>query len=304
MAAIRYVRRAYRRYSSSIFFKPIDKISSTDDGKAKNAIDVAHFRQIYFEPSIPVLLQGCMSDAPATSKWFIPSANSSDYRELNLEYLWPYGPTLVPIEVTRAAKDEHGGSRELFDRMEAPLSVFLQYCSSPVTNIRLYLAQCSLSALPADLQKDFVVPEVVRCAGKGDIYDSSVWIGLPPTRTPLHRDPNPNLFVQLAGRKIVRLVSPEAGDTIYEATKREIGSSGHASMRGSEMMSGKEFQLLERCIWDPKDDRNGSEAPECVLDRSLEATLEPGDALFIPKGWWHSVRGVGQGLTASVGNGA
>jgi hypothetical protein len=33
-------------------------------------------------------------------------------------------------------------------------------------------------------------------------------IGHPPTYTPLHRDPNPNIFVQLAGEKVVRLLAP------------------------------------------------------------------------------------------------
>jgi ribosomal protein L16 Arg81 hydroxylase len=31
-----------------------------------------------------------------------------------------------------------------------------------------------------------------------------------------------------------------------------------------------------------------------------EAHLEAGDGLFIPKGWWHSIKGVGEGVTASV----
>jgi len=28
--------------------------------------------------------------------------------------------------------------------------------------------------------------------------------------------------------------------------------------------------------------------------------VSPGDALFIPKGWWHSIKSVGIGVTASV----
>ena len=31
-----------------------------------------------------------------------------------------------------------------------------------------------------------------------------------------------------------------------------------------------------------------------------EAVLKAGDGMFIPKGWWHSVRGVGEGIIGSA----
>lgn len=112
-------------------------------------------------------------------------------------------------------------------------------------------------------------------------------MGRPPTRTPLHRDPNPNLFVQLAGHKVVRLMRPEVGRGVYE----RIARGGRANMRGEEMMSGTEMAGLEHAVWE--DEGEGSVV-------GVEAELRSGDALYIPLGWWHAVRGVGTGANASV----
>jgi hypothetical protein len=117
-----------------------------------------------------------------------------------------------------------------------------------------------------------------------------VWIGHPPTYTPLHRDPNPNLFVQLAGEKVVRLLAPDEGQSVFAAVRAQLGKSGGrgaAAIRGEEMMQGGERALLDEAVWG--DD-----------ERVFEAKLGAGDGLFIPKGWWHSIKGVGEDVTGSV----
>ncbi|KAK4951150.1 hypothetical protein LTR66_013868 [Elasticomyces elasticus] len=159
--------------------------------------------------------------------------------------------------------------------------------------LKIYLAQCSLNDLPQQLRDDVPTPEIVTKAGKGDIYDTSIWLGLAPTYTPVHRDPNPNLFVQLAGQKRVRLFRPHIGASLFHYVQQQIGGNANAMMRGSEMMQGKEKDALEKVVWD---DGLG-DGPS--VD-GWEAELGPGDGLFIPKGWWHSVRGIGGGMTGSV----
>lgn len=59
------------------------------------------------------------------------------------------------------------------------------------------------------------------------------------------------------------------------------------------MMQGIEKEELEKLIWD------GPVVSEWK-GRGMECQLGPGDGLFIPKGWWHSVKGVGEGMTGSV----
>ena len=169
--------------------------------------------------------------------------------------------------------------------------------SAPSPSPRLYLAQCQISDLPQPLQADLLTPDLVLKAGKGDIYDANIWIGLPPTYTPLHRDPNPNFFLQLAGTKIVRLFPPEVGSEIFGAVQAKLGRNGSAVFRGEEMMQGEEREMLANEVWG---DGDSSQLCPGLQVGGYEATVEQGKALFIPLGWWHSIRSVGTGTTASV----
>jgi hypothetical protein len=213
-------------------------------------------------------------------------------RKLNMEYLQQFGVAIVPLELTKT--DEAG--KTTFERFEGPFSLLLEYVTGEETSkSRLYLAQRSLADLPQALQDDLPTPEILKQFGKGDIYASSLWMGRAPTRTPLHRDPNPNLFVQLAGRKIVRMMGPHVGREMYERARAGLGGSqGLANMRGEEMMQGKELEALESAVWDNKTENMGDTTV------GIEVELKKGDGLYIPLGWWHAVRGTGKGPNVSV----
>ncbi|KAF2196846.1 Clavaminate synthase-like protein [Delitschia confertaspora ATCC 74209] len=297
-----------RSYSTQHRFQPLECLDSCD-------LDT--FRAQYFTLGTPVILRNHSRSISAIEKWFIPSNDNSSTKELNISYLEQYDSAIVPLELTRSTAGPGTPSGPAtttsFERLEAPLSLFLTFTSAqgqldqnhdPGSETRLYLAQHSLGDLPLGLRTDLEpVPELVLKAGKGDIYGSSLWLGRPPTRTPLHRDPNPNLFLQLAGEKVVRLMRPEIGRAVYERIRQEVSEMGgdtvgSANIRGEEMMVGEEQERIEEAVWgDSKEEKHG-EGEEG--EEGWEAKLESGDALFIPLGWWHSVRGVGRGVTGSV----
>lgn len=268
---------------------------------------ISTFQQQCFLPEKPAILPRAeFRNTPAARKWFQnknhdPSNNSTHATSLNIEYLQQHAAdAFVPLELTEPTDPSSTGSIQ-FRQFHAPLNLFLEWMrmaeSSP-QDTRLYLAQCQLLDLPPTLREDVPTPEIVARAGKGDVYDANVWIGHPPTYTPLHRDPNPNLFVQLAGRKMVRLLAPEDGQAVFAAVRRRLGKSsdrGSAVIRGEEMMQGEERALLDEMVWGVPVSSAGSEGGNC-----FEAELGDGDGLFIPKGWWHSIKGVGEGVTASV----
>jgi hypothetical protein len=263
------------------------------------------FREHAFEPALPALLpRGSQSHIPAVSKWFLPADHhkTTGNAQLDNRYLSYYSGAIVPLEITNKGD---------FVRIENTMRFFLEFVyassstyvltsrtnhSSPhstheLPTATIYIAQASLSDLPKNMRDDLPTPDIVLKAGKGDVYDSSIWLGQAPTYTPLHKDPNPNLFVQLAGRKVIRLYAPKAGNRIFSEVQEMIGGSGTASMRGEEMMQGEERRVLEAVVWGDEGDEGRD---------GWEAELESGDALFIPKGWWHSVKGVGDGINGSV----
>ncbi|BCR84921.1 putative JmjC domain protein [Aspergillus chevalieri] len=265
---------------------------------------IDRFREQYFVPELPAILpRQFFRDIPAVERWFHPATQNDDTPRLrlNTEYLEQHGSSaFVPLELTQPSTSGPTNSELSFRQFHAPLSLFLQWMQTAETNpqqsTRLYLAQCQLSDLPQILRGDFPVPDLVARAGRGDVYDANVWIGHPPTYTPLHRDPNPNLFVQMAGEKVVRLVSPDEGLGLFATVRRQLGKSGNreaAAIRGEEMMQGPERALLEKVVWGDADTWSSEK-------EGYEARLGPRDGLFIPKGWWHSIKGVGEGVTASV----
>lgn len=236
--------------------------------------------------SEPTVFPRQFLDLPAIKNWFSPiegPSNRGVCYQLNTLYLGRHGSLLVPLEYTRY--DPSGGDVDgrkavvAFESIHAPLSLLLSHMSSEDYSQQLYLAQCSINDLPSDLQADLPFPELISRLGRGDIYASSIWMGRPPTTTPLHRDPNPNLFVQLVGKKIIRLMRPKQGRHLYDRLSTQMG---HAHLRGEEMMVGEERERLHDAVWNERE-VNG------VSASGVEAELEGGDGLYIPLGWWHAV---------------
>lgn len=176
-----------------------------------------------------------------------------------------------------------------FYRFTAPLHLFLAALhynnsqSGPLERLTgLYIAQSSISGLPPALQEDLAPPPVIST---NSIYNSSIWLGLTPTYTPLHRDPNPNLFRQLHGSKVVRILPPRAGETVFTRVQSAIGGGASPRLRGQEMMHGPENTALHDAIWATQG------GPQARGHRTIyEAKLGPGDALYLPQGCWHSIK--------------
>jgi hypothetical protein len=295
------------------------------------------FRDSYFIPQKPAVFpRGLFLSVPAISRWFtIDGTESGPHATLDYDYLNKYGNCHVPLELTVLNASPEGtaggptstaqrNKGSTFSRSYAPFELFLSWTRSVQqqpdshnAGARLYLAQCQLLDLPPALRADFPTPSIVGTAGKGDVYDTNIWLGLAPTYTPLHRDPNPNLFVQLAGSKRVRLLAPEVGQELFNRVRTELGKGAgraHAIHREEDMMQGLERERLDEEVWGdntqrPSAEQDGGELSNRERWRDIdckepghgyEVELHAGDGLFIPVGWWHSIKGVGHGITASV----
>lgn len=113
----------------------------------------------------------------------------------------------------------------------------------------------ALRPLWDDLSPDPAIIDRARLPGS-----TALWVGPAGTVTPLHHDTSNILFAQLRGRKRFVLAPPSETSLLRRA-------------RGVY------------CDLDPE----GTD-PDWAAVRSSVVTLAPGEALFLPVGWWHHVR--------------
>ncbi|KAK3342746.1 hypothetical protein B0H65DRAFT_549930 [Neurospora tetraspora] len=248
------------------------------------------------------------SSSPTASSDSNPDSNSDSDSQSRLALAH-----LLKTYITHHSTSSPSSSASEFLILDLPLHLLLlahhyntslsssQNLKPPLTN--LYIAQAPLSHLPAPLQSDLPTPFLVSHAGRGDIYSSSIWLGLQPTYTPWHRDPNPNLFCQLCGTKRLRLMAPKRGEALFRGVMASLMAAGNPNMRGEEMMKGEQRRVLEGAVWGSGSGGGGDGDGEGQGTEMLyEVTVRAGDMLFMPLGWWHSVKSVGEegGINGSV----
>ena len=190
-----------------------------------------------------------------------------------------------------------GSMFQRFNAFQAPMELLIK-AAEPVEESGstvpglggLYVAQAQLADLPQDLQAHLPLPKVLaelyageegKKRAEADIYGSNLWMGTPPTFTPLHKDPNPNFFVQLRGQKVIKLLSPAKGQEVYARVHRRVAEEKgndavaiNGAIRGEEMMQGLERAELEKAVWTEE----GSE--ERIGEKVV---LGPGDAVYIDR---------------------
>jgi hypothetical protein len=105
---------------------------------------------------------------------------------------------------------------------------------------------------------------------------SALWFGPAGTVTPLHHDTSTILFCQVYGRKRFVLIPPWELDVCDGATA---------------MYAGVDPERPDRARFPWFDD---------VWVESV--TLEPGDALLLPVGWWHHVRALDTSISVALNN--
>jgi hypothetical protein len=104
---------------------------------------------------------------------------------------------------------------------------------------------------------------------------TSLWIGPAGTITPLHHDTTNILFAQIHGRKRIELVSPQETALLLDPVNGfyspveldDLAAAAHPALR----------QLLVK-----------------------QVVLDPGDALYIPAGWWHRVTALDVSISFSL----
>ena len=138
--------------------------------------------------------------------------------------------------------------------------------------LRYHLAQCPLELVPAlqaDAQELLGAACAAACSSLGRTtqpLQTNLWFAIGATTSGLHYDAFDNLLLLLRGRKRVLLLPPSASADL--APRPAHGASANHSQLGAAELASL-----------------AASAPTPPL--TLE--LLPGEALFIPEGWWHQV---------------
>ena len=121
--------------------------------------------------------------------------------------------------------------------------------------------------------------------------ETNLWAGVPNVSSPLHYDAAHNVYCQMVGRRRWQLVPPEESFSLYPYPRL------HPSTRQSRI------NLRD---YPPADDGRSGRFNR-LFGRSplriLEGVLAPGDRLYVPPYWWHSVAvedGYGSALAVAV----
>lgn len=220
------------------------------------------FLDRFYAPGRPAVLRGALTGWPALDRW-----TPAYLREA-------IGDAEVEVQAGRRAHDDFEYAKDLL-RQRMPFSAFIDRVESETGN-DIYLTAsnnaanaAALAPLHADMR---YLPAYLTDA------HGMLWIGPEGTLTPLHFDLTNNMMAQIVGRKRVILLPPS--ETAKLAHNRAVFS---------------DVQDLE----DAKALRAVPTARDAVRH---EIILEPGEALYIPIGWWHQVRALDFSVTMTSTN--
>lgn len=224
---------------------------------------VEAFFDRFVATSTPVIFTDLVTRWPAFGAWTLPRLRER------------FGD--VPIRITdeRASDPDYDARHEHHTR-EVSLGAYVDRVLAAGETNDFYmvannknLARTALAALLDDVAfpDGLVVGERLKDA-------SALWIGPAGTVTPLHHDTSNILFCQLIGRKRFRLISP------WEIGVLDGARSMYAGVN-------PEAPDLERHPW----------WPDVIVK---DEVIAPGEALFLPVGWWHHVRALDVSLSLAT----
>ena len=219
----------------------------------------AAFHSGFVRPRLPAVLCGAISDWRALRLW-----RSCEWWRAR------WGHRTVPLEVglpgTGTWREEPHTVADFVER----------FLGGGGGGEVAYLAQHELFNQLPSLWRDFSVPRVLHVA-PGSV---NVWWGTAGTVTRLHFDSYDNLLCQVAGYKWVRLFPPDEAPSLYVLPPSGTAAQGNVSAVDVERPDAAAHPL-----YDPA--------------HGVDAVLGPGDALFIPRGWWHWVRSLCPSLSVN-----
>ncbi|WP_294235298.1 cupin-like domain-containing protein [uncultured Sphingomonas sp.] len=231
-------------------------------------IDHEAFRTLVVEPCRPVVIRGAVSD------WPLAAAATTGGDALT-RYLGAFdaGCQVEAFVGDPTIAGRYGYTDDLkgfnFRREAMPLRDAVARIANGAGSETLYIGSLPIAAALPGLAEDNPLP----FAPPG--VSPLIWIGHGST-VACHYDMMDNIACVVAGRRRFTLYPPDAIGDLY------VGPIDHT-------MAGRPIALAaEAPPGDPRYPRF-----EQASDRAITVDLGPGDALYMPKLWWHRVEASG-----------
>ncbi|KAI0792850.1 hypothetical protein C8Q75DRAFT_751680 [Abortiporus biennis] len=199
----------------------------------------------------------------------------------------------------------------------------------------LYLAQHNLFTQFPQLREDIIVPDYVYSSlSPPDDYPEykppsneeqlviNAWIGPKGTNSPAHTDPFYNFYAQIVGRKTVWLAPPSVSPYMYPYPPPSSPSPSPSDTSNQPSDSNNEPKPQQQQPHNPASNNTSpnmsntsqldvfasSETTQPgfpnfwnhVIPEAICVTLNPGDLLFFPPGWWHAMRSEDTSFSVSM----
>ncbi|PIC26796.1 hypothetical protein B9Z55_019264 [Caenorhabditis nigoni] len=227
---------------------PIDECDDDDESCFERILTAVH-------NETPLLIRKHCLNMPAVQKWTFPFL----LKELHSR--------TFPVEIGTKYSDENWSQK---------LMTFQNFIRNS-ENERLYLAQHRLFDQVPHLKRDVIIPDVCFAEStSAENVDMNMWIGPADTVSPLHTDPRKNMFVQVHGTKLFRMVDPKDTEFVYPFDGI-LSNTSQVDVENPDL----------------------SEFPDFTKVRVYDAVVNAGDALFIPEKWWHFVRSTTPSISIS-----
>jgi hypothetical protein len=228
-------------------------------------ITANEFFSRFYAAGVPLLIRGFFRHCPAVLEWS-PARLAERF-----------GDAVVDVMTNLRKHPNYAGERNRYAR-KMTMRELVEAIKRDPEGGDLYLAaqsrafeRLSLGQLANEVNLDPLMFD-----GKHQRERTSLWLGPGNTVTPLHYDQMNVILAQVWGSKRVLLIAPSETGSLYNRR-------GGYSDVDPESPDFERFPLFQNV------------AVSVMM-------LEPGSALFLPRGWWHQVRSLTPSISLSISN--